>query len=457
MERISQNNMLYKMRDSNNAASFLFYILEPLTAEKWQTRTFGGYGWVTDDTVKGERTTLEYEVSLTITDANRLTVWQYSQARLGVMDGLQQALKGKSNAELQDQIGMDAHILATITALKNKWETPALQIAVKYNYKPVQSYENPENDPYVTELFAAQWDETLKPYTGFGLSYSYNNDGLDMRFQGKQVRGIADTVEGKWITEHAGISTYESDAIEVFVVYTNGKPSGFRAATKEEQAEYTKMRNASTQSLKMEERQAKYGSEADYQSLLKLKNTNYQNQSVADFNMGLLEWANEDQSRNERIAVDTAMKDFKVSLTDEERAFVTLTARFSRMENTMKVGSAYTGRPKEDPDFGFRLYKEAEDSKRNAWATLDYQITYNISDDKKMTVGERDRSLAGVIGDIQKFWDNTDIDTLLSMKSADILKQVKSIVARHSNASIVISALDDHVNFEGMSEPTMRD
>lgn len=38
LERFSQNTALYEQKDRNEIASFLFYTLEPLTAEKWQTR-----------------------------------------------------------------------------------------------------------------------------------------------------------------------------------------------------------------------------------------------------------------------------------------------------------------------------------------------------------------------------------------------------------------------------------
>lgn len=49
------------------------------------------------------------------------------QASVGVMDGLWQFLQEKSDAELQDESGMDSAILAEIEMLKRKWETAALQ------------------------------------------------------------------------------------------------------------------------------------------------------------------------------------------------------------------------------------------------------------------------------------------------------------------------------------------
>jgi len=51
--------------------------------------------------------------------------------------------------------------------------------------------------------------------------------------------------------------------------------------------------------------------EEDYSSLLKLKTADYQSRTLIDFNADLLEWANEDYERMERIGTDTAYLDFK--------------------------------------------------------------------------------------------------------------------------------------------------
>ena len=42
LEKFSRDTNLYEQKDSDALASFLFYTLVPLTAEKWQTRDFGG-------------------------------------------------------------------------------------------------------------------------------------------------------------------------------------------------------------------------------------------------------------------------------------------------------------------------------------------------------------------------------------------------------------------------------
>lgn len=356
IERIGQNNMLYKMRYNNNEyAAFLFYILEPLTAEKWQTRDFDNYVQAPKGTT-GDAATLEYTVTLTISDAKSLTVGQYYSARQGVMEGLEAFLQGKTNLELQDAEAMNTAVLAEIAALKGKWETPALRIAV----------------------------------------------------------------------EHSFVSLAADENLPVAVLESGGG----------------------------EERQAPYATKEDYQSLLKLKTANYQKQTVTAFNAALLEWANEDYDRNDRVNVDAAMNDFKVQLTDSERAFVTLTVRASSEENSQLVKSIHKGAQKEDPILGnFNLSKDITDSKRVAWASLFYQLTYHIADENKMTIGERDIALAGTIGGIQRYWDGANIDTLLAKGGDSIAKDITAIAEKNSTPLIKIPFIANNIGFEGMSEP----
>ena len=54
---------LYDMKDNNETASFLFNVLEPLIAERWQERDFGGYA--TTNYVASDNATLEYQLTMT--------------------------------------------------------------------------------------------------------------------------------------------------------------------------------------------------------------------------------------------------------------------------------------------------------------------------------------------------------------------------------------------------------
>lgn len=180
----------------------------------------------------------------------------------------------------------------------------------------------------------------------------------------------------------------------------------------------------------------------------------YQSRTLADFNADLLEWANQDYDRMERVALDTAWNDFAVSLTPEELSFVTLTVNYSGSENAALIKSSRTGEPKEDIGFSDSLPEKTleKEGQTVVWCSLYYQGSYHITDDSRMTVGERDRCVGGVISDIQKYWDETSLDELLTMSKQDILAKLEGIAAQYSNDLITISIIPDQVSFDVMNE-----
>lgn len=354
LERFSQDSQLYEMRNTNDTASYLFNTLIPLTAEHWQR--WGFHEAVSSPSADGisDPALLEYAVYLTIAAPDRLTVGEYEQTRMEVMDGLNTVLQSKSNRELQDESGIDALIQKQIADLKQKWETSALQIEVVYDYKLSSSAYTPE-------------------------SVSVNSD--------------------------------------------------------DEKEKYPSV------------------AEEDYQSLLQLKTADYQKQTVASFNRTLLDWANEDFERSERIGTNAAAE-IQGDFTAEEKEFITLTVQASGQENAKLAQSYYTGRDIEDPVLGnFDLTKETEDNGHRAWANLFYQLTYHISDENKLTVGERDHALKGVIDGIQKYWNNADMDSLLAMNTEQMMKKISGIAGQYSTSLIQISFTNEEIHFECMSEP----
>ena len=355
LERFSQNTTLYEQKDSNEIASFLFYTLEPLTAEKWQTRDFGG-GITTDYPDASDNAMLEFVFSLTIQNADTLTVGEYNAARLGVASGLQNILQGKTKEQLQNNSFMQEAIQAEIEKLNGQWNTDKLQISVDYSYMPL----------------------------------------------------------------------LELDA---------GKSEQENIQQEQEHREYPN------------------GTEEDYRSLLNLKTADYQNMPVADFNMDLLEWANESYERMERINVDTAHQDFSVNLNSDELSFVSLTTWLSGVENGKYVQSINTGRKEEDPIHNQYLpSKTAEENGYGAWCDLFYQFSYHIADKKTLTVGERDDCIGNMMNKIQDFWNRTDMEEMLSMTEDDIVSKLQEIAAKYSNANITITIREDSVGFEKMDE-----
>ena len=355
LERFSQNTALYEQKDRNEIASFLFYTLEPLTAEKWQTRDFGG-GIASDHPGASDNAMLEFVFSLTIQNADTLTVGEYNAARLGVAGGLRNIMHGKTKEQLRNHSFMQEAIDAEIEELNEKWNTDKLRISVEYSFLPL------------SEL---------------------------------------DAGEGRQENVQQG----------------------------------------------QEHREYPNGTEEDYRSLLDLRTADYQSRPVADFNMDLLEWANESYERMERINVDTAQQDFSVNLDSDELSFVAITAWLSGVENGKYVQSINTGRKEEDPILNQYLpSKTAEENGYGAWCNLFYPFSYHIADKKTLTVGERDACISNMISEIQDFWNGTDIDEMLGMTEGDIVGKLKEIAAEYSNDDITIIIQEDSVSFEKMDE-----
>lgn len=301
------------------------------------------------------------------------------------------------------------------------------------------------------------WERALAPYTVFGLAYSYDEsaDDYKMYYQGKEVRGIYDETAQLWITEHSGIGTYSEDAVELYAVYENGTLAGLREGTAKEQAEWAKMRQETASRGNVSEtRPYAAGTEEDYRLLFALQTPDYQNMSVADFNKDLLEWENENYECANRIGNDRAWHDYHVALSDEEKSFAALTVWASEIENWEFIKSLNTGNPKQDPVVGDNGLEKEEVSASGsrAWCSLCYQFSYHIADEKTVTVGERDRSVGGMINGIQKFWDKTSLDDMLGMSERSILKKLRKIAAKHSSSRITFTVLADRTKFECIDE-----
>lgn len=192
-----------------------------------------------------------------------------------------------------------------------------------------------------------------------------------------------------------------------------------------------------------------YGTEEDYRSLLALKTPDVSHRILADFNLDLLDWANENYERMERINGDAGYDDFAVALSPKEREFVTVSVWFSGQENARYVQSNYTGKPEEDP-----WYQEDLGMKNvpGAWCSLYYQFSYHIADKEALTVGERDRCISGMIQVVHQFWEETDLDTYLQMSKHDVVAKLQEIAASCSNEKITITVVDDYVGYECMDE-----
>lgn len=457
----SKDEKLYEIKEVSETASFLFNILEPITAQNWQVREFNGYT-STNYPSPLENALLEYVFNITIKNPDELKVGEYNDTRLKIKEKLNGILEERTKDELKDEELMNEIISTEISDFVKKINSDKLQIDIEYAFIPLTNY-----DEEIQNAIQGEWDKILAPYVPFGLSYRYDSSINDykMYYKGKEIRGIYDELEGLWITWHSGVgaNVYGDSAIELYAVYKENKLVGLREATVEEQEKFTTERQQTTDiwrkssELQLEEdiekREYPNGTDEDYKSLLVLMEDDYQNSSVADFNMDLLKWANENHERMERINIDTVYNDYQVPLTEDELSFIKLTVFLSGMENGKYVQSNYTGRKEEEPIFS--QYLPGKTDKRNgrsAWCDLYYQFSYHIMNKDTLTIGERDRLINGMISSVQKFWDETSIDDMLEMSKGDIVKKLGEIAEEYSNDSLIITIKNDYVSFESMDE-----
>lgn len=139
LERFSQDNTLYEKKDSDELANFLFYILEPLTAEQWRVREFGGYCSTNYDAVS-DNAILEYFMTLDIQNADALTVREYNNTRIEMMNALGNLLQDKTVEQLRNEAVMKKLLHVEMVDLEGQWSNEKIKVGVDYAYMPLSEY-----------------------------------------------------------------------------------------------------------------------------------------------------------------------------------------------------------------------------------------------------------------------------------------------------------------------------
>lgn len=453
VERFADSDLIYEINDDKEAKAleafndYFFYIFRPLTAEK--EREFGGSVSKGIEGAPADPAIFEYSFSLHITDAENLKVGEYDDIRKRTDAALRNILNGCTTEELCDVWLMKAFLDRETSLLAVELSTEDLQVKVTdYDFSPfpAEMLEDLALHNESNEQSEKLWDETLSPYISFGLEWAYTPDyeggEVKMTWQGKEVRGIFDEKEKVWITEHTGNSTYSSDAIELHAVYENGKLTGLRPASNEEEEEWNLVRERNASGYQP-------AADAEYWSLLALKTPGYEKLSVAEFDSVLLDWANENHESLERILTDSGLDDYRADLSEEEKNFIALTVMLSNEENCRMVESLNTGQTEKICCYGnFHEDKEIE----GAWCSLWYQLNYRIPDKERLTVEERDLCIGNIQKEIQKLWAETDIEQLMLMSEEDVVKELNDIAASYSNERITVIITDNDIQFEKKDE-----
>lgn len=138
LERFFKSETLYQMKDSDETAAFLFYVLGPLTAEKWPTYTYSGA--VTSDFPDCEdNARLEYTYTLTILAADKIMVKDYCDVRVNVRDAMNSMMLGRAKEELQSEEFMQAELKTFVEGILPGLQAPELAVAIEYAYFPLSA------------------------------------------------------------------------------------------------------------------------------------------------------------------------------------------------------------------------------------------------------------------------------------------------------------------------------
>ena len=465
-------------KEWNAFHTYFSNVYEPLTAERWQERTFSDVAVVR--TADGGAAMMEYDFTMHILDPDVLTVGEYEKRIDSTRTCVERMLRKRKNSS-EEQFSSVCQMLSTTTP------DGALEITTRCAppivSQPTDRPAGLNTAPYAdtnpdfalhaqsSRESAEQWDRQLSPYAPFGLTWDFNDpdldgNGLTMWYQGKEVRGIMDGQEGLWITEHTGNSAYSDGAVELYAVYTDGRLSGLRLATAEEQAKWDAERNGvsatltlGTATLSSEQREFPQATVEDYASLLTLRTDRTGQMSLEDFNQRLLNWANDNSGAWDRINCDVIWNDCGVQLSEEETSFVSLTCRFSGTENGQRIRALHTGGTEADPGWACNLPEKLEShgDGRVAWCDLYYDISYHISDWSAVTVAERDGCVSGMLKAINSFWESTDLETLLTMTREDVASEFSVWAEENSTGNIRFNAVTgDNLHFEHLDEREMR-
>lgn len=222
------------------------------------------------------------------------------------------------------------------------------------------------------------------------------------------------------------INEWETEALKLDIRYVYTPLELFKAPSEN-----------TTSKIKSDDERGTPGSREDYNSLLTLKTSDYKSQSIADFNASLFKWANENEVINNRIVEDLAKDDIRVSLTDEELTFLTLTVSISNAQNANMVRSENTGKPKTDLKIQYRLT-----TNEDPYVWLLYHLVIKISNEKELTIGERDRYLSNIIYGMQTLWSDKNFDELVATDEKVFKEKLNLLVSQNSNNSIKIEVND---------------
>ncbi len=165
LERFWKSQILYGAKDTDTTASFLFYVL-PLAGDEWKIQNFSEEARTSNS---ADNARLEYSFSLTILDADTLTIREYNTTRLNVIKGMQDILGDKTVEELQNINSMLVDIQNDTDNLIEQLKTEKMEISIEYAYFPApvqgidkENGQSQENGEQETRIYSNGTEEDYR-------------------------------------------------------------------------------------------------------------------------------------------------------------------------------------------------------------------------------------------------------------------------------------------------------
>lgn len=133
-ERLPKDTALQELKDTDEDAEFLLYILL-LAGDDWKTRSYSGE---VTSSYAGDKARLEYSFTLMILNPDALWVKDYNDTRLEVVSVIQDTLRNKTKDELRDAAAIRADVQFQIDhLLQSINQTAELSAAIEFAYFPL--------------------------------------------------------------------------------------------------------------------------------------------------------------------------------------------------------------------------------------------------------------------------------------------------------------------------------
>lgn len=132
-----------------------------------------------------DNASLEYSITLDIQDADALTVREYNNTCVGMINGLQNLLQNKTVEQLQNEAVMQKMLHAEIEALKGQWSSENLKVDVEYFYMPLSGIQDFWNKAALEDLLGMTKEDIVRELNK--IAAEYGNDKITVEISDDQV------------------------------------------------------------------------------------------------------------------------------------------------------------------------------------------------------------------------------------------------------------------------------